>query len=100
MVFYSILGLIAIFAAVILVRAFRFTPPVEKEVSTAEISLNTDNLVSNFSKMLKCKTISNYNKELIDWEEFLKFKSLLVELYPNVHRVCKKEEIGETGLLY
>jgi carboxypeptidase PM20D1 len=99
-IIYIFISAVVIFLAVILIKALKFNPPIEKDISITNINTDKESLVTNFSKMIKCKTVSSYDRELIDWNEFSKFKNLLVALYPNIHRVCTKEEIGETGILY
>lgn len=50
--------------------------------------------------MIRCKTISYNNPDLIDTAEFSKFQNLLPTLFPNVHQICTREFIGENGILY
>jgi carboxypeptidase PM20D1 len=99
-IFYFILTLLLWIILIVLFRAIRFNPPNKEDVAITEVELDQERIITNFTKLLRCKTISYDNKELIDWDEFIKFKNLLAELYPNIHRICHLEEIGSTGLLY
>lgn len=97
---YSMVSLLAVFALIILIRAWSFKPSDEKDIAITKVNPDRERIVSDLSQMLKCKTVSYYDEELIDQDEFLRFKNLLIKLYPNVHRICTREEIGQTGILY
>ncbi|SCY81743.1 M20 family peptidase [Alkaliphilus peptidifermentans] len=97
---YAILGVISVLVVVILVRTLLFKPTEENIVETEAVDLNIDKIVSNLSRMIQCKTISHNDREKMDLEEFKKFRELLKTLYPNLHRLCKREEIGDSGILY
>lgn len=97
----SILAVIIIgFVGVLVARALQFKPPTEEEKPQEEIIINQELLVSRFSQMVACKTVSNRDKTLVNPEEFIKFKGLLRTLYPKVYAHCQVEEIGETGILF
>ncbi len=92
--------LIVIWFAVILVRALRFRPHPMPEISTEAITLKEEKIVRDMADMIRCKTVSYYDDDLIDWEEFRKFERLLQERFPLVHKACTMEKVGKTGLLY
>lgn len=95
-----ILGLIIVFLAVILVRAAAFKPKETFQPSGTEVALDSDKIVQDMVEMIRCKTVSYYDKSLIDYDEFEKFRQLLTKLFPEVHKACTREFVGETGMLY
>lgn len=57
-------------------------------------------IISDMCKMIQCKTISNLDDSLVDWEEFKKFRNLLKELYPTIYKTCDFFEIGKSGIVH
>jgi len=51
-------------------------------------------------EMIRCKTVSYNEPELIDKAEFQKFQELLPRLYPNIHNRCERTFLGVNGILY
>lgn len=97
---YIILGLIAVWIAVVLIRTMLFKPYSEPEMVEEKVNLNEEKIVRDMSDMIQCKTVSYQDKSLIDWKEFERFQLLLKERFPGVHEICSLEKIGDTGLLY
>ncbi len=97
---YIILGLIALFLAVVIVRTLMFTPKKLDDVKSEPVFVNVEKATADLAEMLKCKTISDTNPENEDKEEFLKFQRLLPSLFPNVHAKCTLEVVGDRALLY
>ena len=95
-----ILSIIVIFLAVILIRGAMFRPLPEPELSSEEITLNEEKIVADMADMIRCKTVSYREEELVEWEEFRKFEALLQERFPLIHKACTFEKIGKTGLMY
>ena len=103
MVGYILLGVavaLVLLIAVIIIRTLLFTvkPTEKKEYCTYEI--DKDKAVSDLAEMIKCRTVSSVNKEEEDEAEFDKFKALLPRLFPNIHKACTLENVGDRGLLY
>ncbi|MGB4661416.1 MAG: M20/M25/M40 family metallo-hydrolase [Mobilitalea sp.] len=96
----GILLIIVIFLAVIMIRAAMFRPKEQKIVIQENYKLNQNKIVQDMVDMIRCKTISNRDDNLVDRNEFIKFHHLLEERFPNVYEVCEKDSIGKTGLLY
>ena len=95
-----LLVLLLVLCLIIVVRTFRFIPAKEETLKMETVDLNREKIVSNFSKMIQCKTITYNEREKIDQIEFNKFRELLKVFYPNVHCMCDREEIGDSGILY
>lgn len=102
MTVYIILGVIAALLAITAIRAAFFVPPkktVSESVLTDE-TVDTDRYCKNLSDAIKIKTISNYDRDLVDWNEFDKFHKFLEERYPLVHKTLSKTEIADASLVY
>ena len=95
-----VLSLLLIFFAFILIRAAMFRPEEKKSFEISEVSVDTERAVRHLSEMIKCKTISDRNKENELPEEFEKFKKILPEMFPTVFSRCKYIEIGDRGILF
>jgi carboxypeptidase PM20D1 len=50
--------------------------------------------------MNRCKTISNRDENVVDRKEFVKFQALFEERFPNIHKLCMRDFVGRSGLLY
>ena len=99
-----ILGIVVLvlilFIALILIRAVLFRPEELPPVSEEQIQTDLDKIVEDMVAMIRCKTVSNRDEQLVDRKEFEKFVELLRERFPLVHSKCSLERIGKTGLLY
>lgn len=91
---------VGMFLAVILIRAAMFKPQKELEPSNIAIDLQEEKIVQDMVELIRCKTVSYDDKSLIDEAEFEKFRTLLPKLFPEVHRICEQEFVGDTGILY
>lgn len=91
---------VAMFLAVILVRAALFKPCEEVKTRPESIVLDRAKIIRDMQVMIRCKTVSYREEDLVDWQEFAKFERVLEDCYPLVHKNCKFEKIGKTGLLY
>ena len=99
MIGYFILGLVAVFFAVILIRAARFAPKPQKGIETEEIQFDSDRAVETLAELVRCKTISYNDPELEDDAEFEKLVSKLPQLYPRVFDVCSLKQLPGRALL-
>ena len=96
---YLIPGVFVLFIAVLLIRALAFVPKEKKSANVPDVAVNGEKAAHDLSKMIKCKTISHFDKEEDDKAEFDKFEKLLPELFPKVYEKCDFEKVGERGLL-
>ncbi len=109
-----ILGLLALLAAILVTRAALHRPEIKGHVeneAAPERKINETAAAEHLAEMVRCKTISAGLKENQDngtsssgkeelYGEFVKFRSLLEEFYPESHRVLKKVLISGHSLLY
>ena len=83
-----LIGLIAVFFAVVLVRTLTFKPKAQPAISNEEVSFDKDGAVKALAELVKCKTISYYDHNREDDAEFEKLISKLPALYPEVFATC------------
>lgn len=95
-----VLAILLVLIAVIVIRAILFKPQSVEQTESVPVELNREKIIADMVDMIRCKTVSNRNEELVDREEFAKFEELLRERFPNIHKNCQFEKIGKTGLLY
>ena len=99
-----ILGAVAMFFAVVFVRAIRFKPEKTKGVATKPVGIENqatqDRIVQRFQDMIRLKTISYQDRSKIDLDAFVKFKEMLEKNYPLMHQTCMREYHGDAGILY
>lgn len=100
MVLWILLGLIALFFAVILLRTLAFRPKAEPAVSQEEVTFDREKCIDALARLVRCRTISYNDPALEDDGEFEKLIGLLPELYPNVFRVCTLERLPDRALLF
>ena len=99
-VLLGLLSLVLLFAVVIVIRTLLFHPYKIETPTASAITLDNERIVDSMVGMIRCKTVSNRDEELVDRTEFDKFKKLLIDRYPCIHEVSERMEIGKTGLLY
>ena len=99
-VLYLILALILVFLSVILIRTLLFKPLTQPKILNNSIEFNKEESVKALQELIKCKTISYYDKNLEDDKEFEKLISLLPPLYPNVFKVCEFKQLPDRALLF
>ena len=94
-----VIGILAVFIAVILVRAIRFTPKNQPLGSSEPIEFDRQAAVDALQKLVQCKTISSNDPAKEDDAEFEKLIGLLPALYPRVFDVCSMDRLPGRGLL-
>ena len=96
---WYIVGLIAGFLAVLVVRALLFRPLPQRQISEEPVSFDKDAAVTALQKLVQCKTISDYDHANEDEAEFQKLIDLLPTLYPKVFETCEFQQLPERALL-
>ena len=95
-----LIGLIAVFFAVVLVRTLTFKPKAQPAISNEEVSFDKDGAVKALAELVKCKTVSYYDHSREDDAEFEKLISKLPALYPEVFATCDFQQLPDRGLLF
>ena len=99
MIGWIILAVVAVFLAVLLIRAAMFKPKAQPAVSGEDVAVDVDNAVANLQKLVQCKTISYNDHALEDDAEFQKLLALLPQLYPHVFAACEYQQFPDRGIL-
>ncbi len=100
---YILIGLGAVLLAliaVILIRTMAFKPKAGYVADEDNVEFDRQRALENLRELVKCRTVSNYDRALEDDEEFEKLISLLPELYPNVFKVCTFTRMPDRALLF
>ena len=95
-----LLGIFAVFFAVVLVRTMKFKPKAQPAISDEEITFDKEGAVNALAELVTCKTISYYDHSKEDDGEFEKLIEKLPALYPNVFRTCDFQQLPDRGLLF
>ena len=61
---------------------------------------NQQKIISDLCDMIKCRTVSNSDDNLVDWNEFEKFRTLLKERFPTIYSVAEFQKIGKSGIVH
>ena len=97
---YIMFGLVIALVSILLIRAAMFRPQSMQEKEFAPVNVDKEKIVQDMVEMIRCKTISNSDKALVDYTEFEKYHGVLERCFPLIHERCRLEKIGRTGLLY
>lgn len=99
-VLYLILAALALLLIIMGIRTARFTRKTEPIVPPVDVQVDDQEIADHLAAVIRCATVSNANPDLVDWSEFDKLHECLRELYPNVHRVMVREQLGGYNLIY
>ncbi len=99
-ILFAVLGALALFIAILLVRALLYRPKVTGGAEIEIPDFDREASVTALQKLVQCKTVSYYDKSLEDNAEFDKLISLLPELYPNVVKNCEMKQLPDRALLF
>ena len=98
-VLYIILGLAALFLAVILLRAAFFRPKAQPSLSNETAEFDHSRAIETLQQLIRCKTVSYVDPSMEDDAEFEKLIALLPGLYPRVFDVCSCRRLPDRALL-
>lgn len=97
---WILLGLLALFLAVIMIRAARFRPQESPAESPAPIEVDAQGAAERLAQMVRLRTVSSRNPALVEEQQFVLFRERVLQWYPLVAKVCSYEQIGERGMLF
>ena len=95
-----ILGALGAAAAANCVHAALYKPEKTPAIELQPERCNEERACEHISKALQIPTISNPDKNLVDWSQFERFHRFLEEAYPLIHEKLEKEVVLEASLLY
>ena len=99
-ILYILLAVIALLAAVVLVRTLAFKPAQQNWPEREEAAFDEAASVSALQQLVRCKTVSYYDPAMEDDAEFEKLVGLLPELYPEVSKACEFMRLPDRALLF
>ncbi len=97
---YIIIGAVALFLAVICIRALLFTPKAQNYGEAETVEFDGEAAIEALAELVRCKTVSYEDHSLEDDEEFNKLIHMLPGLYPNVFKVCSFTQLPDRALLF
>lgn len=97
LVFAALIGALITF---IIVRAILFVPEKRESLDREEVEIDSDKVAGTLAELIRCKTVSDRNKDNEDEAEFLKLEQLLPKLFPAVAATCSFEKPSPRSLLY
>ena len=100
MIGWIVLGIVAAFLAVLVVRALCFKPKAQRKLDESPVDFDRDSAVTALQKLVQCKTISYNDSALEDDAEFQKLIDLLPGLYPEVFEKCSFQQLPGRALLF
>jgi len=99
MVVYVILGILALFAAVVLIRTALFRPKAQPPIGEEKVEFDKASAIDALGELVRCKTVSYNDPGQEDNEEFRKLIAKLPRLYPNVFVACSFQQLADRALL-
>ena len=96
-----IAGALLLFIAVLLIRAAMFRPRQQDFPECTAPEADSEAALRHLQELIRCRTVSSRDPALAAPEaEFEKFRNLLKEFYPEIHKISPQERIGPAGILY
>ena len=99
-VLYTILGLLAAFLVLTLIRAALFTPKKQAYDPLPEEAVDQGRLTRHLSEAIRIPTVSYPDQKDVDWAQFERFHAFLRESYPLIHQKFTCEVVPPANLLY
>ncbi len=100
LIVWIVLGLLALFLAVILIRTAMFRPAPEPQADPSPMDYDAQKAIDDLQAMIRCKTVSDKDRSKEDEAEFAKFVELLAERFPHVTENCTLYRPDRRALLY
>ncbi len=91
---------LVIFILTVIIRAIMFKPLKQPQITEETDYFDSEKAIENLRALVRCKTVSYYDKNLENDAEFQKLTSSLPRLYPNVFNTCEFIELPDRALLF
>ncbi len=98
-ILFALLATVFIFLFIIIIRTLSFKPKAGARVSDEAVSFDSDTMIVNLRQLIRCKTVSCYDRAMEDEVEFKKLRELLPALYPTVFRKCEVTDFQSRAML-
>lgn len=99
-VLFAILGLLAAFLVITLIRAAFFVPNKRKYEPLSEEAVDHDRVMKHLTRAIQIPTVSYPDPADVDWAQFERFHAFLKEAYPLIHQKLFCEVVPPANLLY
>ena len=99
-ILYLFLAVFVVLLSVIIIRTLCFKPTKQPKILNDEVVFDKQDSIKALQELIKCKTISYYDKNLEDNSEFEKLISILPNLYPEVFKTCEFKQLPDRALLF
>ncbi len=96
----AVIVAVLLLVAVVLIRTLSFKPKATVTADTNEVEFDRDGAVESLRELVRCKTVSYYDKSKEDDAEFQKLIDKLPSLYPNVCEKCTLNTLPDRALLF
>ena len=96
----SLAAAIVALVGVILIRTLRFKPKALPAPENSAVEVDGEKFINELSELVKCRTVSYYDRNMEDEAEFEKLLKLLPKFYPYVYEKCTLLELPDRALLY
>ncbi len=97
---YVILGVVALFLGVILIRAALFRPKKTAKGTPEAVEFNRDKAVETLAALIQFKTVSSDDPSKEDNKEFDGLIASLPTLFPRVFDICSVDQLPDRALLF
>ncbi len=97
---WIVLAALAVFIAVLLIRAAAFRPVQKPPVDRAAYPVDEAAATARFQELIRFRTVSHMDETLEDATEFTRLQDYLTTAYPHVTAACQREILGRRGMLY
>ncbi|MBQ6020677.1 MAG: M20/M25/M40 family metallo-hydrolase [Clostridia bacterium] len=81
-------------------KAVRLKPAKQEKKELPPEKVDLERYKRNLSDAIRIPTVSDRDRDKVDWAQFEKFHALLEERYPLFHKAFSKEVISDASLLY
>lgn len=99
-VLFAILGLLAAFLVITLIRAAFFVPNKRTYEPLSEEAVDHDRVMKHLTRAIQIPTVSYPDPADVDWAQFERFHAFLKESYPRIHQKLSCEVVPPANLLY
>lgn len=99
-VLFVILGILAAFLVITLIRAAFFVPKKRTYEPLPDEKVDHDRVMRNLSQAIRIPTVSYPDPNDVDWAQFERFHAFLKEAYPLIHQTLSCEVVPPANLLY
>ena len=100
LILWIVLGLVALFVAVLLIRTALFRPAALPQAEETPLEFDRQKAVDDLQAMVRCRTVSDKDPAKEDEAEFQKLTDLLPQMFPHVYETCTLYTPDRRALLF